>query len=284
MIRLENILTIDVEDWYHTNDFNFSEKSYDDFESRIIGSTERLLDLLKRVDTKATFFVLGYVAQKNKELVKRIAAEGHEIGSHGMWHKLIYEESPDEFRTGLVASKKILEDITGKPVTLYRAPSWSINRETQWALEILDEEGFHADSSIYPVKAVLYGVEHAPLTPFHPVVNGKTLNIIEFPATVYDFGKVRIPFAGGLYLRILPAWLIVRALKSLNTRRPAIVYSHPWETDTGQPVLKAPPLIKFVHYYNLDTTLVKLEKLLNTFTFVPLGSAINSEEYPAIPL
>jgi len=281
---MKNILTIDVEDWYHTNDFNLSEKQYDKYESRIVKNTERILELLKKHDTKATFFVLGCVAQKNKELVKKIAVDGHEIGSHGMWHKLIYKQTPEEFRKELQESKRILEDATGKRIELFRAPSWSITRETQWVLEILEEEGFICDSSIYPFKIVLYGVDNAPVEPFHPIVNGKKLKLIEFPASVYEVGKLRIPFAGGLYLRILPSWFIIRTLKILNKNRPAIVYSHPWEIDTEQPVLKVSPLIKFVHYYNLNTTVNKLEKLLNQFTFGPLGDVINDEKYPAMPL
>ncbi|MCR4440818.1 MAG: DUF3473 domain-containing protein [Peptococcaceae bacterium] len=281
---MKNILTVDIEDWYHANALNISVDQYEHCQDRIEQSTLLLLGLLEKHDLKATFFILGCVAGKHPGLIKKIVENGHEIGSHGYWHKLVYEQKPEEFRKELLHSKSLLEDITGRPVKFYRAPSWSITRKCLWALIILEEEGFTCSSSIYPFRNPLYGISKAPGGPYYPVVDGKTLNILEYPPTVFQIWNYRFPFAGGLYLRLLPGWLIIKMLASVNKQKPAMVYTHPWETDIKQPRLKVPALIKFVHYHNLETTVRKLEALFKRFKFTTLGEAIKGKKYPVLPL
>lgn len=284
MKDLKNILTIDVEDWYHTNDFNFPASQYHTYEDRIVENTIALLELLSKYKAKATFFVLGIVAKSHPGLVRSIKNGGHEIGSHGYCHTLVYNQEPKEFRQELVLTKRILEDITGSPVNLYRAPSWSISRTSLWALEILEEEGFICDSSVHPFENPLYGIEGAPYEPYYPIIKGKTLSILEYPPTIFKIGKYCLPYTGGLYLRMIPKTIILKTITRMNKKAPVMVYSHPWELDTTQPRLKVSPLIKFVHYYNLHKTEKKLEGILSSFQFIPLGEAIKEGSYPNLPL
>jgi len=278
------VLTVDVEDWYQTNDFNNPIEKYDSFEDRIVPSTEELLDLLGLYQTKATFFVLGCVAKKHPDLIRRIAAEGHEIGSHSYYHRLIGGLSPAEFREDIRNSKLVLEELTGQKVELYRAPSWSISRNTFWALEILEDEGFKYDSSLQPFATPLSGISKAPTAPYYPIIGGKALSILEFPPSVFELGPLRIPFAGGFYLRVMPYCLIRQALVLVSQERPALVYCHPWELDVGQKRLDVPLHIKLAHYYNLHTTKGKLERLLQDFRFVPLRDFVRGKEFPVLPL
>lgn len=281
---MKNILTIDVEDWFHTNDLNIPIMQYDKYPDRIVESTTELLDLLDNYKLKATFFILGCIAKKHPELVGIISKKGHEIGSHGYWHKLIYKQSPEEFRNELIDSKNILEDVTGKIVNLYRAPSWSITKECLWALRILEEEGFICSSSIYPTKNPLYGINTAPTEPYYPIINGEKLKILEYPPGVYQIWKYRVPIAGGLYLRIMPWWLTKKAITHINKQKPLIIYSHPWELDTKMPRLKVSPVIRLTHYYNLHTIKNKLNKLFVNFEYTTLGERINEENYAALSI
>lgn len=276
---MKNALTVDVEDWYHTKDFDFDYKDWGKYESRIEYSLNTILELFLKHNVKATFFVLGYVARNHPELIRKIQSQGHEIGSHGNYHKLVYKQTPKEFREDICNSKKLLEDILGKEVNFFRASSWSISSENLWALNILEEEGFKVDSSVQPFKTPLSGMKKSPITPFHPIVNGKKLNLLEFPPTVLSLGGLKIPFAGGFYLRILPFQIIKYALKNVNKKREGLIYTHPWETDINQPKLKTSPIIKFVHYTNISTTTGKLEKLLSSFEFFTLGETIKDKKY-----
>lgn len=281
---MKNALTIDVEDWYQTQDFNFPLKSWSGIEDRVVGSTETILEILSCYDVKATFFVLGCVAQKYPGLVRKIDALGHEIGSHGAWHQMVSKQSREEFRKDLRTSKDILENITGKAVRLFRAPSWSITRDTLWALQILDEEGFTGDSSIQPFETPLSGIKGAPQVPFHPVIDNHKLKLVEYPPPVLPLGRCILPFAGGFYLRIWPYAFVARALRSVNKARPGMVYVHPWEIDEQQPRVKASPLIRFIHYYNLKTTEQKLKRLLTDFNFVSLGELISEGQFPFLTI
>lgn len=228
--------------------------------------------------------MLGYIAQKHPQLVKKIISEGHEIGSHGFWHKKIYNQSKTEFRHEVLSSRGVLEDITGQQVNMFRAPSWSISTDTLWALEILEEEGFICDSSIQPFKTYLSGITYAPVTPYHPVVNGRKLKLLEVPPMVLPLGRLRLPFSGGFYLRALPKWFVSYALSEINKKGPGMIYIHPWELDVSQPRLKASLLAKTIHYFNLGTTLNKLENLLQNFEFVSMSSLLKSREYPSLPV
>lgn len=279
-----NALTIDLEDWYQTQDFNFRPEEWTKFESRIEYSTKIILDKLSCNNIKATFFILGDIAEKHPELIREVVSLGHEIGSHGNKHRMLNSLSRQEFRDDLLISKKILEDITGKSIFSFRAPTWSISSNTLWALEILEEEGFSCDSSMQPFKTPISGMNGIPVTPFYPEIGQKKLKILEFPPTVLKTGWLHIPFAGGLYLRIMPYCLLCNALKKVNKTNPGLVYIHPWEVDTGQPRLRVPVHIKASHYLNINTTQNKLDKLFRDFEFKPLGELIKAGSYPSFSL
>ncbi len=281
---VKNAFTVDVEDWYQTMDFDIDSSQWDKYEDRVQQNTEIILDIMDKSNTKGTFFILGCVAEKHPDLVKDIIARGHEIGSHGMWHRMVTRQTPDEFRQDIRTSKKILEDISGTKVDLYRASSWSINKNTIWAFEILVEEGFKCDSSVQPFETPLSGMKNANCEPFYPIINNKRLDIIEFPSTVLKIGAFRLPFSGGFYLRILPYMLLSNALKLVNKSRSGMVYAHPWEIDDTQPRLAAPFHIRLLHYANLRHTSNKLEKLLKQFDFVPLGELLKNKKFPDVVL
>jgi polysaccharide deacetylase family protein (PEP-CTERM system associated) len=279
-----NALTVDVEDWYQTSALDFGVDRWDSFEDRVVENTRKILRMLEKKSVKGTFFVLGCVAEKHPALVAEIHAAGHEIGSHGGWHRLLTTLTPDEFRDDLLYSKRVLEQITGSPVRLYRAPSWSITPDRYELLEILDDEGFICDSSFQPFATPLSGIKGAPETPFHPVLNGRKLDLVEFPSCVLRTGRVKVPFAGGFYLRAVPYFFISWALKKVNSSRPGMIYVHPWEFDPAQPRVKVSAAVKVAQYYNLASTEEKFEKLLDDFRFVPLGEIVRNGSYPAISL
>ncbi len=279
-----NVLTVDVEDWYQTNDFNIHKSRWHSFESRIEKNTDEILQIFDNYNVKATFFVLSYVAEKNPELIRRIVDQGHEIGSHGCYHQMVSYMTPDEFKLDVRHSRMILEDTIGKEVFYYRSPSWSITRNNLWALEILEEEGFTCDSSFQPIKTPLSGDWKVPLEPFRPVIKNKRLNLVEFPSTVLRYMGLKIPFAGGLFLRIMPDELILWALKRVNEKRPGLVYIHPWEIDIDQPELYKPIYTRLTHYANLRTTKAKLNSLLSEFKFVCMGEFLDKRKLPEILL
>ena len=277
---MKNALTVDVEDWYMTHDFNFDIELWDGFEDRVVESTRLLLDILGRYELKATFFILGCVAKRHPELICDIAAEGHEIASHGGWHRMVSKQDRQEFVTDVRETKKILEGLSGQEVNIYRAPSWSISEESLWALEVLEEEGFVCDSSIQPFKTPLSGIANAPVFPYHPIVNGQRLRLIEFPPTVLELGRLRLPFAGGLYFRMMPQRLFCWAMQKVNVGGPGMLYIHPWELDEHQPRLSASLLTRMTHYGNLGKTYRKLEHVLSMFEFVPLGELLKEDWFP----
>lgn len=273
-----NALTVDVEDWCHGNDFNIDASLWDTYEDRVCDSTEKVLELLAHYQAKATFFIVGYVARKHPRLVRKIHEYGHEIGTHGYRHRLVYTLDPVEFREDLMRSTAAIGDITGHAVKAHRAPSWSITHKSLWALDILEEEGFDYDSSIFPVLTPLFGLGEAPRFPYRPRL-GRVYAITEFPPSVLETfgGAVRVPFSGGFFLRSLPYGFIRKAIGSLNASgHPAMIYVHPWELDPSQPVLKAPAIARFTHYHNLDTTGEKLRMLLRDFRFGPAAEVLAS--------
>ncbi|MDF2523518.1 MAG: pgdA 6 [Clostridiales bacterium] len=275
---MRNALTIDVEDWYMTDDFSIDTSNWDQYEDRIEKSTRGILELLKANKVRATFFVLGCVAQRHPGLIRDIANDGHEIGSHGGWHKMVSKMEKEEFRTDLLFSKHLLEAITGKECNMFRAPSWSISSDNFWVLEVLEEEGFICDSSIQPFKTPLSGINGSPLYPFHPVIRGRQLKLIEFPSTVLSMAPFMIPFAGGFYLRALPYFVVKNALRRVNKHREGMIYVHPWELDIDQPKLNFPRHLRMIHYLNLKTTREKLSSLIKEFDFVPLGEIIEDKK------
>ena len=265
-----NALTVDVEDYFHVTALASSipRDSWTSRESRVVGNTHRLLSLFEQFDVRATFFVLGWVAERYPELIRAIAADGHEIACHGFSHRLVYEQSPEEFYEETMRSKSLLEEITGSLVLGYRAASYSIVRQSLWALDILVELGFAYDSSIFPVHHDRYGIPNAERAP-HRLSTPKGKTIVEWPlATARLFG-LRLPVAGGGYFRLLPYWLSRWGLRSINRGelRPFIFYLHPWEIDPAQPRVAASRLSQFRHYSNLEKCEERLRRLLGEFRF-----------------
>jgi len=277
-----NVMTVDVEDWYQTSDFNFPVTEWSRFERRVEVNTNRILDLFGEYQIKATFFVLGCVAREFPEMVKDIVKRGHEVGSHGTWHQLLTRMTLEDIRRDISDSKHLLEDLTGTAVTCYRAPSWSISSQRYEILTLLDEMGFQVDSSLQPFRTPLSGISNAPIDPFHPIVAGRELRLLEFPPTVLHWGGRNIPFSGGLYMRVWPKWMVKRCLQQVNCiGRTGMVYLHPWEFDVHQPRTRCSSLTRFTHYYNLQSTEAKLRMLLEEFQFHRLCDEISNSSYGA---
>jgi polysaccharide deacetylase family protein (PEP-CTERM system associated) len=278
---MRNALTIDVEDYYHVSGFDrcVSRKQWEDFPSRVGDSTRRVLDRLAEAGVRGTFFVLGWVAERQPELIRAIRAGGHEVGCHGYAHRLIYEQTPQQFRVDLRLSRLVLEDIVGERVTAYRAPSFSITRRSLWALDILLEEGFLFDSSIYPTHHDRYGIAGTPLEPHTIERSGGT--IWEFPPPVWRLMRYPLPVGGGGYFRLYPYAVTRRGLRAINAGgRPFAVYLHPWEFDPEQPRLRPGRMRAFRHYVGLRRTEDRLVRLLEDFRFGTLSQALG-EWWPA---
>lgn len=267
--RVVNAMTIDVEDYFHVSVFDglIPRERWPLLESRVAANTERILEIFDEAGIKATFFILGWVAERYPEVVRQIAWSGHEIASHGYGHRLVYDMTPRQFREDLRRSKSTLEMASGMPVYGYRAPSYSITPRSLWALDVLIQEGFRYDASIFPIHHDRYGL---PLTPRHPyVLHRECGSIVEVPGSTIRVGPLNLPVAGGGYFRLLPYEWTRWGIDRLNRveRRPAVFYLHPWEIDPGQPRLEASRLSRFRHYRNLDKTERRLDALLREFRF-----------------
>ena len=292
-----NSLTIDIEDYFQVSNFskviNFSD--WDKYECRIERNTYYLLNILNEFKVKGTFFVLGWIAERYPNLIKIVHDEGHEIASHGYCHKLITLQTREEFRDDVRKSKRILEDITGKDVKGYRAPSFSLNLRSLWAFEILKEEDFKYDSSIFPMNRYRIGTSKKLRFPFilngnssglisspnsfnkliKPLDTNSSINfhdevIIEFPISTIRIFENNFPVAGGGYFRLFPYRFIKWGFKRINMqeKKPFIFYIHPWEFDENQPSIRGVSVLsKFRHYINLNKTEGKIKKLLNDFSF-----------------
>lgn len=269
-MAVPNALTVDVEDYFHVAALASSipRDTWTSRESRVVANTHKLLSLFEQVEVRGTFFVLGWVAERYPELIREIAAGGHEIACHGFSHRLVYEQSPEEFREETLRSKNLLEDITGSRVLGYRAASYSVVRESLWALDILVQLGFTYDSSIFPVHHDRYGIPDAERAPHRLSTPGGKM-IVEWPLATASILGLRLPVAGGGYFRLLPYWLSHWGLASINRRelRPFIFYLHPWEIDPGQPRVPASWLSRFRHYTNLEKCEERLRRLLGEFRF-----------------
>jgi polysaccharide deacetylase family protein (PEP-CTERM system associated) len=262
--------TVDVEDYFQVDAFSdvIPVAAWDSFESRVVANTSRLLDLLDEHRVRGTFFVLGWIAERHAALVQAIAARGHEVASHGMSHQQVFTQSPEVFRRETRDSKRLLEDLIQAPVFGYRAATYSITRQSLWALDILQEEGFLYDSSIFPVRHDRYGIPDARTVPHRlETPGGKT--IVEFPLTAVRILGVNLPVAGGGYFRLFPYSLTRWGLRRVRAEgRPVVFYLHPWEVDPGQPRVEgARRRSRFRHYLNLDRTLPRLHRLLQDFQF-----------------
>lgn len=276
-LSIKNGLSVDVEDYFHAEAIaaHVGRDRWDAMESRVVKNTQRVLELLDEHRAHATFFVLGWVAERFPQLVRDIHERGHEIGCHSYWHRLIYRLSPGEFREDTRRAKQTIESAIGARITGYRAPSFSITRESLWALDILSELGFAYDSSIFPIRHDFYGIPgHAR---FRSAYEQKgRASLVELPMSTVHVGNLNLPFAGGGYLRIFPFEYTRRAFRRVNEseHQPAIVYFHPWEIDPEQPRLKLPLRSRLRHYTNLKGMKDRLTSLLQTYEFVPLNQLL----------
>lgn len=266
-----NALTIDFEDWYQGLEISYSE--WDRFEDRIVAAGDKLLQILDEGNAKATFFMLGYVAEKHPDLVKRIESEGHEIGTHGFSHTLIYNQKPTLFKEELTRAIKFLEDLIGKKVLGHRAPFFSITKDSLWALDILGELGIKYDSSIFPILNYRYGIADAPRFPY--TIEREKYKFIEFPISTLKLPGFTMPISGGAYFRIYPYQLTKQAIKSVNrSGKPVTFYLHPWELDPDHPRIDVPRRIALTHYFNLGATERRLRRLLQDFNMAPMKEVL----------
>lgn len=274
-----NALTFDIEEYFHAEAFAgvVRREDWPLLESRVVRTTERLLAVLAESGTIGTFFVLGWVAERTPELVRAIMAQGHEIACHGYGHRMITRLSRSEFADDICRAKDILEEAAGVDVIGYRAPTFSVVRETLWSLEVLAKAGFQYDSSIFPIVHDRYGIPDAERFP-HKIALGSGREIAEFPLSTVRGPVGRFPVAGGGYFRLLPYGVTSWALRRLNQReeRPGIVYLHPWEIDRDQPRLPVSRRVQFRHAVNTRSTESKLRRLLRDFQFAPVRDVLSS--------
>ncbi len=272
-----NAMTVDVEDYYQVSAFakQVTKADWEGFESRVEGNTHRILDIFDENGFKATFFVLGWIAERHPGLIREISNRGHEVASHGYSHDLVYRQTPEIFRDETSRSKQVLENIVGLPVKGYRAASYSITRQSLWALDILCDLGFVYDSSIFPIMHDRYGIPGAKTVP-HQYETEKNQHIIEYPLSTVGLGRKRFPISGGGYFRLFPYWLTKAGLGRVNgkDRVPFIFYMHPWEIDEGQPRIKSSRLSEFRHYNNIDKFETRLKQLIKDFRFTTVSDVL----------
>jgi polysaccharide deacetylase family protein (PEP-CTERM system associated) len=271
--QIFNALTIDVEDYYHVEAFQavIRRQDWSGYERRVYNSTLKILELLARHEIQATFFILGWVAEQTPGVVKEIQAAGHDIGSHGYAHQIIYQQTPEQFTQDLRRSLDIIEGITGTKVLGFRAPSFSVTKRSLWAIEILQSFGLVYDSSVFPIIHDIYGIPDAPRHPYQ-IARG----FWEFPMTTVRILGKNLPIGGGAYFRVFPYWLTRWGIRHTNAAgEPAIVYLHPWELDPGHPRIKTSPLNHFRHYANLEKTETRLAALCRDFRFTSLRGLLN---------
>ena len=267
----------DVEDYYQAEALRSfcPRERWDDFEDRTARNTEKLLEILDAHAARGTFFVLGWTAERHPDLVRRISSRGHEIGSHGYAHELIYRQSPETFRRDVRRARKLLQDLSGQEVAGYRAPSYTIMKRTLWALDVLADEGHRYDSSIFPIARRRYGMPEAPRLP-HRIALPAGRSIVEFPLPTLRLGPVNFPATGGAYLRLLPLGMQRRAVgRMLATGTPFILTIHPWELDPGQPRFPVKLRTRWTHYHNLDRTEGRLSSLLALGRYRPISEVVS---------
>lgn len=272
-----NAMSVDVEDYFQVSAFEstIDRRDWPTMESRVERNTRRLLDIFDEYSVKSTFFTLGWIAERHPQLVKEIADRGHEIASHGFEHRLIYDQTPDAFRDDVRRAKAVLEQTSGQGVAGYRAPSYSVTTQSLWALDVLAEEGYSYDSSIFPIRHDRYGIPTAPRHP-HRLDMVRHGSLVEVPASTVRVGSTNLPVAGGGYFRLLPYWWTRWGIGRVNRteQRPAIFYLHPWEIDPEQPRIKAGALSRFRHYRNLRQTEPRLRRLLADFRFDTMAALL----------
>jgi polysaccharide deacetylase family protein (PEP-CTERM system associated) len=282
---MRNALTFDIEEYYQVEAFRHLVRVEDwpRWPSRVAASTRGLLDRLDVRGVSATFFVVGWVAERHPDLVRDMAARGHEVGCHGYWHRPIYSMTPAEFREDVRRARQAIEDAAGVRLLGYRAPTCSVVRETRWALDVLAEEGFRYDASVFPIHHDRYGIPDAPRFPHRVPVRDRG-EIVEVPMTTVRLGGQNLPFCGGGYFRLLPYRVIRAGLRRVNARdrMPGVVYLHPWEFDPDQPRVGVRGLSRFRHYVNLAGTAAKLDRLMAEFAFAPVIEVLRERRLLAV--
>jgi polysaccharide deacetylase family protein (PEP-CTERM system associated) len=271
--QVTNALTIDFEDWYQGLEIPYTD--WAGFEDRIVPVGHRLLELLAAAGVRATFFVLGYIAERHPDMIRAIAAAGHEVGTHGYSHALIYTQTPEVFRAELSRAIRVLEELAGRAVVSHRAPFFSITKDSLWALDILAELGIRYDSSIFPVVNYRYGIADAPRWPYQISAGAHTLT--EFPISTWQVMGKNVPIAGGAYFRIYPYAFTRQGLRAINRQgRPFVFYLHPWELDPDHPRIRVPRRVAgLTHYFNLGATERRLRRLLRDFKFAPMQEVLD---------
>jgi polysaccharide deacetylase family protein (PEP-CTERM system associated) len=284
--RTMNAMTIDVEDYFHVSVFERTvpRTSWDGLQSRVRANTDRLLDMFDEHGVRGTFFVLGLVAERDPGLIRAIASRGHELASHGYAHRLVYDQTPEVFREDVRRAKALIEDTSGRQVRGYRAPSFSVTEKSLWALDVLLEEGYRYDASIFPIRHDRYGIPDAPRWPH--AMTRPAGRLFEVPGSTVRIGGTNLPVAGGAYFRILPYAWTRWGMTRVNQveRQPAVFYLHPWEIDPDQPRLPASAFGRFRHYRNLHRTEKRLRALMRDFAFGPLEAVLACCAARACPL
>jgi polysaccharide deacetylase family protein (PEP-CTERM system associated) len=277
--RPNHILSVDVEDYFHVEAFAgvVSRESWNSYPCRVVDNCNRLLDILDRYGVKATFFTLGWVAERFPAIIRKIGNRGHELACHSFWHRKVDLLRPSQFRADTRDACDAIEQAASVPVTGYRAPTWSISPRSLWAFDILAEEGFEYDSSIYPIHHDLYGIPGANRYAYTQICkNGQKL--LEFPPATARIAGINFPAAGGGYLRIFPLAYTHWVFRQFEqARQPLVVYLHPWELDPEQPRIEGPLKSRFRHYTGLHRTQERLEALLQRYRFVPFREHIGSD-------
>lgn len=279
-----HILSVDVEDYFQVEAFAgvVRRDSWDQWPTRVVQNTQRVLDLFDQYQAKATFFFVGWVAEKFPSLVRDVQKRGHELACHSYWHRPVYQLSPAEFRADTREAVRAIEDASGSRVLGYRAPSWSITSDCLWALDILQEEGFQYDSSLYPIHHDLYGIPGGERFAYeHRCSSGARLR--EFPPTTARILGMNLPAAGGGYLRIFPEAYTHWVFRDIECKRkqPVIVYLHPWEVDPEQPRISGSLKSRFRHYTNLGKMQDRLVRLLGQYRFEPFRGLLGREQASA---
>jgi len=267
--------TVDVEEYFNFLGFErrVPRSSWDDLDSRVEASVRELLAGLAETGSTGTFFTLGWIAERHPEMVREIARQGHEIASHGYSHRRVAELDPAEFRDEVRRSKRILEALVSQPVVGFRAPHFSLIPGCEWALDVLIEEGYEYDSSLFPIRRRGYGYPTGNRDPYW--IHRPGGRLAEVPPATVRIGGLNLPAAGGAYFRIFPYALVSRALKDCEQRSvPGTFYIHPWEIDPDQPILDVPRLDRLRHYSGLGRTRARLARLLRDFSFEPIARTV----------
>jgi len=266
--KIVNAMTVDVEDYFQVSAFEktISREDWNNIPHRVENNTNKILDIFQEHGVKATFFMLGWVAERYPALIKRIVEEGHELASHGYFHIRVINQTREEFRQDIIKTKKLLEDLSGIEVKGYRAASYSIGANNLWAIDELADCGYRYSSSIYPIKHDLYGMPDAPRFAFHHEGSG----LLEIPITTVQFANKKLPCGGGGFFRLFPYVYSRWAINHINNNehQSALFYFHPWEIDANQPRIKnAAWKSRFRHYLNLQKMEQRLQRLLKDFSW-----------------